>query len=96
MRRVISTKVDQAKHAEFLEYCAKTNKYPANAMMDALDLLLCSDKARDGNEHGAMGVEEKSRHPPSRPQELESVDSTHKCVKEGLKPNVDEDEAELE
>ena len=40
MKRVISTKVDQAKHAEFLEYCAGVNKYPANAMRDALDLLL--------------------------------------------------------
>ncbi len=40
MQRVISTKVDQAKYAEFLQHCAKVNKYPSNVLRDALDLLL--------------------------------------------------------
>ncbi len=43
MKKVISTKVDQAKYSEFLEYCAKENKYPANALRDALELLLSSE-----------------------------------------------------
>ncbi|MDI6819481.1 MAG: hypothetical protein QMC89_01050 [Candidatus Hodarchaeaceae archaeon] len=45
---MISTKVDQAKYVEFLQYCAKVNKYPANVLRDALELLLNSDKNRSG------------------------------------------------
>lgn len=48
MKRVVSTKVDEATYAEFLEYCAKNNKYPANAMREALELLLNSERIHTG------------------------------------------------
>jgi hypothetical protein len=80
MKRVISTKVDQTKHAEFLEYCARVNKYPANAMRDALDLLLVK-----GSDNLAVNTKPKTEkiEPPPK-------------LEVKPKPEIDEEEDELE
>lgn len=92
MKRVISTKVDKTKYAEFLEYCAKAGKYPANALRDALDILLNHDKT---------GVEEKPKElsePTQEPVEVqawkpESVKG--RGEKKESKTDADEEELEL-
>lgn len=84
MKRVISTKVDQTKYAEFLQYCAKVNKYPASALRDALDLLLSSDKP------------DAEKNPePSEPKQEVLKPRFIKGTKEP-EANMDEDEKELE
>lgn len=88
MKKVISTKVDGAKYAEFLEYCAKNDKYPANALRDALDLLLDEDR------HELRVIsEEPSKH--VKPKETPKPKSV-KDEKEIEKPNTQEDEDELD
>lgn len=64
MKRVISTKVDQATYAEFLQHCAKVNKYPANVLEDALDLLLRFEDIEEGYKRRIADLEEKLRKNP--------------------------------
>jgi hypothetical protein len=72
MKRVISTKVDQTVYAEFLEYCAKKNKYPANALRDALELLLGSEKA--GIKEKLSGPFEVEQEPKEREKSKTDAD----------------------
>jgi hypothetical protein len=100
MKRVISTKVDQATYAELLRYCAEVNKYPANVLREALELHLSSNRKEDISEQRTADVKEKLREPsepklnPKETQEQKPVKDTKE--KEKPKTDVDEDEAELE
>jgi len=83
MKRVISTKVDQATYAEFLEYCARVNKYPANAMRDALELLLRFDEMEGKYKHRIANLEEQlKKKPKTITQEVEMAVKCPKCHKE--------------
>lgn len=81
MKRMISTKVDEAAYAKFLEYCAEVNKYPANALRDALNLLLDSTKTQN-----------KSNIVNEKLTELSELNQQPKEREE----KIDPDEAELD
>ncbi len=85
MKRVISTKVDQATYAEFLEYCARVNKYPANALRDALELLLRSD-----------GIENERKPKVTETEKTQNQHEPQPDAKPKPKIESDEDEDELD
>lgn len=83
MQRVISTKVDQSTYAEFLRYCAKVNKYPANVLRDALDLLLRFEEIESKYKQRIANLEEKLKEKPKTiVREVEARIECPKCHKD--------------